>query len=463
MQKAIAKYGLAAHLSLLAVAPLFLFPFCEAPKIATVMLWLSLAGSWWIVLEPSLRGGEMLHDARRRVSRAIGRDPLFWVFLAAIAITGLRALNTGVTMSYDFETRTWLVLPPAVSVFPGAFASSGFLPFAATLALGVVVTGCRHALGSSARMAFFLMASSLSGAFAALLIFLASRGNVVANAIVAGNSGWFYHSGVAFALYLLCGTISLFAAFERHWNAAVLLAVFSVGGNAAGMFVFSPALDAAAFAAATVLLFFVVFVAACRRLRGSGEFRMVVVYALALVMGGLLVVSALPEGAVNARTAPFVSGSFLPSGLMECRRVFSAAAFKSWTAHPWAGVGLGAFKFDLRFSVAAEDWALLPRGVEAVPNGWWQLLVEHGIVGTVVLALPFGLLLFTYFRRAAGCIRAGHLPGPAVLVAPLALAALVLTAFFDCSLLRADVIVIVGAILAVSAKSFPREMLRGNG
>jgi hypothetical protein len=28
VQKAISKYGLAAHLALLAVAPLFLFPFC---------------------------------------------------------------------------------------------------------------------------------------------------------------------------------------------------------------------------------------------------------------------------------------------------------------------------------------------------------------------------------------------------------------------------------------------------
>ncbi|MBQ3290048.1 MAG: O-antigen ligase family protein [Kiritimatiellae bacterium] len=463
MQKAIAKYGLAAHLSLLAVAPLFLFPFCEAPKIATAMLWLSLVGAWWIMLEPSLRGGEMLHDARRRVSLAIGRDPLFWVFLVVVAVAGLRALNTGIAMSYDFETRTWSVLQPAVSVFPGAFASSGALPFAATVALAVVVTGCRHALGSSARMAFLLMASSLSGAAAALLIFLASRGNAAASAVVAGNSGWFYHSGVAFALYLLCGTVSLFAAFERHWNAAVLLAVFSVGGNAAGMFVFSPALDAAVFAVATLLLFIAVFIVACRKLRGSGEFRMVVVYALVMVMGGLLVVAALPDGVVSARTAPFVSRDFLPSGLLDCRRVLSEAAFKSWTAHPWAGVGLGAFQFDLRFGVAAADWVLLPRGVAAVPNGWWQLLVEHGIVGTVVLALPFGLLMFTYFRRAAGCVRARRLPGPAVLAAPLALAALASTAFFDCSLLRADVIVVVGAILAVSAKSFPREMLRGNG
>ena len=94
MQKAIAKYGLAAHLALLSVAPLLLFPFCTAPDIATVVLWFSLVGAWWIVLEPSLRGGEMLHDARRRVWRSIARDPLFWVLVVFAALAGIRALKT---------------------------------------------------------------------------------------------------------------------------------------------------------------------------------------------------------------------------------------------------------------------------------------------------------------------------------------------------------------------------------
>ena len=92
-----------------------------------------------------------------------------------------------------------------------------------------------------------------------------------------------------------------------------------------------------------------------------------------------------------------------------------------------------------------------------------RLLVERGIVGSVAMALPFGFLLFTYFRRAVSCVRARRLPGPTVVVAPLAVLPLVATALFDCSLLRPDVLVITGAILAVSAKSFPKEMIRGNG
>lgn len=463
MQKAIAKYGLAAHLALLAVAPLFLFPFYGASAIASVLLWLSLAGAWWILLEPSLRGGEMLHDARRRVWRSVWRDPLFWVFLAVAAMAGARALNTGIVMAYDFETRAWAVSPPSIPMVSGSHADAGVLPFAAAVALGVVVTGCRHAMGRSARMAFLLLSSSLSGMAAVMLILLADGGDKVANAAISCGPAWLYCPGVTFALFLLCGTVALYGAFDRGWNVAVTLALFAVGGNAAGLFAFSPAFDVVVFAGAEALLFVAVFAAACRSLRGSGEFRMLVVFSIALVLGALLVVAVLPEDVVSGKVAPITSMDFLPADMLERRRVLSAAALKAWVAHPWAGIGMGAFQFHLRFCVAAADWSLIPQGTAAVPNGWWQLLVERGIVGAVAMALPLCLMVATYFRRAAGCVRARRFPGPTVLVAPLAILALAATAFFDCSLLRPDALVAAGAMLSVSAKSFPKEMIRGNG
>ena len=87
MQKAISKYGLAAHLALLAVAPLFLFPFCGAVWTARVLLWLSFLAFVWTLVEPSRRQGEMLHDARFRVFLSVFRDPLFWfsLFLSLVA------------------------------------------------------------------------------------------------------------------------------------------------------------------------------------------------------------------------------------------------------------------------------------------------------------------------------------------------------------------------------------------
>lgn len=76
MQTLITKYGLAAHLALLTVAPLFLFPFCGEGTITVVMLWLSGLAFIWILMEPSVLAGEVLHDARNRVSANMFRDPL---------------------------------------------------------------------------------------------------------------------------------------------------------------------------------------------------------------------------------------------------------------------------------------------------------------------------------------------------------------------------------------------------
>ena len=94
-------------MAILAVAPLVLFPFLEKSDIATVLLWLSAFVSVWVVLVPSIRSGEALHDARCRVASAIVRDPLFWVSLLVIAFTGVRALNGGIGLAYDAETAKW--------------------------------------------------------------------------------------------------------------------------------------------------------------------------------------------------------------------------------------------------------------------------------------------------------------------------------------------------------------------
>ena len=458
MQKAIAKYGLAAHLALVAVAPLFLFPFFGDVAVAKALLWLSLPAAFWVVLEPSVRRGEMPHDARRRVARSIVHDPLFWTFLVVAAVAGFRALNTGIALAYDYETRTWDVSAPTLDVLPGSFASSGFLPFAAALAAMVVAIGCRHALGRSARMAFLLSASFLSGVAAAVALLLALRGNAVCAAAMAdGVDTWLFRPGLAFALHLVGGTVALYAAFERGWTRAMPAAIIGLAGNAAGAFAFSSPLDAVEAAGVCLVVFLWVFFCAWRTLRGTNDFRLLVVFAVSVALGGLLAAATMPDAAVEAKLAAVTECDFLPSKFMEARRVLSSAAFKAWATQPWTGVGVGAFRFSLRLHFTPADWAVLPRGAVAVPNGWWQLLVERGIVGALLFALPLGLLAYAYLKRfVAGCA-ARTMPGPSVLLAPLALALAAASALFGCSQLRADVLVALGAMLAVSAKSFPRK------
>jgi len=462
VQKLIAKYGTAAHLAILAVAPLFLFPFFDDTEIAVVLLWLSLPALVWVILEPSIRAGEMLHQARHRVMKSVCSDPFFWTLLFLAILSGVRALNSGIALVYDAETAKWGLSPSILPIFPGCVGDNGWLPFAALVGGTVLIQGCRHSLGRSARMAFLLLSSALAGLAAILSILTGSFGNGVVRETIACSMMSSFYVGVAFFLHLLGGTVALFAAFDQKWNLIMPLFVLSIGGTAAAGFLFSPVVVTLVFAVAEVALLFYVFVCSAKALAAAGEFKLLVVIGIALALGGLLVMVLEPE-AVQDRVASFKALEFLPASFVTVREALSGVALRSWLSNLWIGTGLGSFPLAFRFSATPEDWRLVRAGAQAVPNGWWLLLAERGIVGAAFLGLLTGFLFFTYVRRMIGWFGSWTYVHPSCLLGPLALAALAVTGLYGCALFRADVIMPTVALLSVSANSFPRAKRRENG
>ena len=456
VQKAIAKYGAAAHLAILAVAPLFLFPFFGGETISVVLLWLSGVAAIWILMEPSLHYGESPRLARRRVLKAIVRDPLFWALLAVVCLTGLRALNTGIRMAYDAENASWRLTDADFPLLPGCVGSAGVLPFAVSVASLVLLQGCRNSLGKSARMAFLLTASIFAGLAASVAVGLVGFGHEAL--ILQTKCSAFDPSyvGTAFAVYLLGGTVALFAAFERKWRMVMPFFAFAIGGTAAGLFAFAPSFVVAVFLVAESVLLIYVFVVSIRSLPASGEFKLLVVTGISLTLGGLLVMATLPKDVFDVRIAELTSLSFFSEDFYGQRAFLSDVALKSWLSRLWIGTGLGSFPFDFRFAATAENWQLFRGQVVGLPNGWWFLLAERGIVGALTLALTGGILLFSYVRRVVGWASAPAYLHPACLLAPVVLAYLGVTGTFDCSFLRADVLMATGAYLAISANSFTR-------
>ena len=461
MQKLIAKYALAAHLALLAVAPLFLFPFLDGDAIAVVLLWLSLPAAAWTVLQPSVRRGEMLHDARARLAGSILRDPLFWGLVVAAVFCGVRALNSGVAIVYDAEKSSWLMSKPTMPLFPATCGKCGFLPFATSVAATVVVVGCRHALGRSARQAWFLVSSALAGVAALLAVFLANLGNGAVRSAMASSQPSLSFVGVAFALYFLGGVVALAAAIENKWNRAIPLAVPAVGGTAVGMLSFSPPYASAVFALALLLVFGYTFFYCLSVVRSVAEFKLVLIFALSLGCGWVVAVMTGASGVIMPRLADIASRDFLSSGLLKTREVLAALSFKAWMEHPWTGTGVGSFPLDLRFFAQPADWAHIPRGILAPPFGWLHLLLERGIVGSAVIVLPSLYLVAVWVRRLVGWLFVRTAPQPACWVGPVACAAVVVIGFVDCSCLRGDVIMAVSGMLALSANSFPKKAKGG--
>lgn len=456
MQKAIAKYGLAAHLAILAVAPLFLFPFYGDDVVAVVLLWLSLPAALWTFLQPSVRGGEMLHDARSRVSHEVFRDPLLWVMLAAVVFSGIRALNTGVAIAYDAESAKWYMASPALPLMPASSGNAGFLPFAGSLACMVLAMACRHALGRAARESFFLASSGLAGLAAAIAVFLSGTGNAAAAAAVRCPLRQMSFVGVVFAVYAVCGIVAAVATIENKWNRAVPVLVLSVGGTMAGAVAFSPVHVMGIFLLAWLAVFAYAFFYSLFSLRGASEFKLLLVLALSLAGGWMLVAMTDSWAQISSRLAALVGRSFLPDWYAEARRAASAIAFKAWMSSPWTGTGVGSFVLDLRFNATPADWAAIPRGLSGPPFGWQKLLTERGIAGAAMMALPLILMLATYIRRLVGWLFARTAPQPGCWAAPAVLLAVGASGFFDCSYLRADVLMAVAAILALSACMFPK-------
>ena len=231
--------------------------------------------------------------------------------------------------------------------------------------------------------------------------------------------------------------------------------LFFHGGTAAGTFVFAPALLGLVLVASELLLFAYAFWYLCGVLEGSGKFKFLVVTGIALTLGGLFVVLLVPDQVLQEKLTPFMTWMILDEPFLKLREALTGVAIKSWLQHIWIGTGLASFSLDFQFAAGSDDWALVQRGTVALPNGWLQVLVERGVIGAVVLLIPCGFLTVAYFRRAFSGLKSWSLPHPACLLYPLTFVSLVLIGFVDCSLWRADVLMLTGALWAISARGFP--------
>ena len=461
MQKLIAKYGLAAHLAILAVAPLFLFPFFDDGVSAVVTLWLSLPAIVWVFMQPSVRRGEMLHDARQRVFSSVCKDSLFWVLVAAVAFCGLRALNSGVALVYDAESLKWIISAPAFPLLPASSGDAGFFPFAGSVACLVLVVGCRHALGRSARQAYFLLSSALAGTAAALALFMANLGNAAASDAMKCPYASLSFVGVAFAVHCMSGLVAVVSAVENKWNRVVPVLVLSAGFTAAGAFAFAPAYVSGIFLVAWVAVFGYAFFYAFYVLRSASEFKMLVLVSVSILSGWVLVSMTAPGSFIASRAAAFADRVFFADWYESARSAVTALSLKAWMASPWTGTGVGSFGLDIRFNATPADWAAIPRGMAASPLGWMLLITERGIAGAAMMALPLVLMTVTYVVRFVGWLFSRRAPRPGCWTAPAVVLAVVATGFFDCSYLRVDVLMAVSAVLALSPSAFPMKAAKG--
>lgn len=455
MQDFLAKFGLAAHLALVAVAPLFLFPFFGASDCAGVLFALSLFAAFWVLFSPTRLKGEQSYEARARVVQDIVRDPLFWVLSVIALYAAAGWLNTGVCMEYDAEKTVWRQTAASVPFLPGSVSGRGSLPAAGALALLVLVTGVRQALGRSARAIFLYCVTLCSGV--AALVDLAAWSAGAAGAERAVLCAWTTSSyaGSGFALSFLSGLASLELAFEEGMRKRIFLNAFALGACAAGFFFFTPLEVALLYllAAVVLILFAAVRLAVVRK--ANDAFKYLSVLLLASLVPVLSIVGLASEDLLAARGGLFARDGFFPENWLEIRGILDNLARAAWESAPWFGTGAGSFALDLRFGATPADWAVLPADQATALNGWWQILAETGVLGLLCMLLTPAFLLFTWVHRLCASFAKGRIAVLAAVLGVLAIALVWAEAFATASLARPEVNILACALLAVAGKAFP--------
>jgi len=339
---------------------------------------------------------------------------------------------------------------------------AGFLPFATLVAGTVLMQGCRHSLGRSARMAFLFVTVTLAGLAAGIVLLAGHGGNEVVRKAMSCPATASFFVGTAFYLHLLGGIVALTAAFEHRWRFVIPVFLFSIGGTTAAGFLLSSVFVSFVFIVAEVLLLVYVFVYSVNVLPKEGKFKLLVVLLISVSLGALLMM-ALEPSVTTERLEAIGVWSLLPDSMVAVRNVLSDVALRSWFSNLWLGTGLGSFPLAFRFEASPADWQVVRAGAQAVPNGWLLLLAERGIVGVLIVGLPVGFLAYIYVRRLFGWVFTRTYCHPACCLGPLVLAALAVSGVYSCSFLRADVIIMALAALSVSANSFPRTKRKSNG
>ena len=408
----------------------------------------------------------MLHDARYRVFMSMVGDPLLWfsIFLAVVAM--VRWLNGGVAMSYDAENSVWSLRTPYVPFLPGSVDAAGYLPFASVVAALVLVQGCRHSLGKSARVCFLFIASALAGLSAVVAALCATCGHEGALTASACSTADASFAGNAYGLHLAGSMIALVGAFERKWKRAMPLLILAIGGCGVGLYMFAPDLVILVYMLATVIVLAFSLVYAQKKVGVLAAPKCLAMLLIAVAAGVVFSMGVVPASVKAAKFA-FLSqegAKLLPDWLFATRDSLSAIAASVWKEHPWLGTGLGSFALDIRFNASSADWALFAPKQSGALNGWWQMLAERGIAGVILFASPLFFLAWTYVLRAAAfvgrAISSGHPSDlmsthPVCALGPVAVVATAACGFIDHSFCRPETMMAAAAMFALAGSAFP--------
>jgi hypothetical protein len=166
----VTKYGLIAHVACICLFPVGVLGQARLAGL-TPLFWLSFLALEWMFLLPSVKHGETLADARRRMWHAFLWDPFLYAGAVFVALAGVQCLNSGLELVYLPDADIWQLSEPSFARAPFAVErNAAFAHLAWFTACCVVGVALRTAVGKGAKRVLLQLLACASGLIAFCMV-----------------------------------------------------------------------------------------------------------------------------------------------------------------------------------------------------------------------------------------------------------------------------------------------------
>lgn len=379
------------------------------------IFWLTLGiveAAW---LLPATQEGESLPDARRRVARAVVRDPLFIIGVLLTTFLAFQGFNGPREMSYLAEMKVWRFGAPPLAGFPSSVAPGEAIQLLAWFPPAIVAAlALRHAVGTGGhRLLLHLLiwnaaVLSVSGCVQVAHGCVKIYGLIEIETQFFSSFGYPNHAGAFFTFMFV--TALGFWLYERETHGAHAESLL-----AAAAMIFTGAIlclsRTSILMAITVLLLGGAF-ALIRiwRSLSLGQ-RIVVPFATGLIGAfmALLMLGNYPDNPVRRELGTLSISGLFTQVYERAFEMLVPTAMTIWRDNTWFGVGGWGFRHHIPLYLRPDQYQKLFVGAANVHNDFVNFLVEHGVVGLGLLLLVMLALLLPLLRRQTQVVQVSEL------------------------------------------------------
>ncbi len=361
------------------------------------------------LLFPTARKGEEARDARRRVLNSILKDPILLLGVVGFLFILLQTLNGPRAIAFNAASGTWDFTVARIRDFPACISRAGSVQglFWNMLVIPTMLV-IGHGMGRKGRTLLLKFLVSISALLALFGLLTYDSGAKMAGArhffafpdAVSAGIYFFMNFCVACALY----ATEVGAEIRDRVQRNVMFVASAM--NLAGALYSLSCLCIALSAGALVILVVYCAVSLSTCLSAGEKMRMTAVGAILIGLVAFLHFVAYPKNRIHDCTAKILSREWTTEQEQADRAVRTAVAWRIFKANPIHGVGTWGYADAACFGkyMGDDEWDSLANP-DATPencgNDMLQYLVEYGIVGFLLAAAPYLVLLLSSLYRIA--------------------------------------------------------------